>query len=284
MTPTPHHTSAHQALTDLAHQPEDQWDLARASLWLAKWAEPNLNIDVYDRHLISLVHDVRAYVANDTDDPYLIIEAAQQILARRYGYVGVTDPAERADGANMARTIDRRRGHAQTLAILYHLVIADFNQHVEIIDFQPRTLVAVQTRSERLLLDPVDGGRLLSARDLRQLLDRHAISDEPFNPMALTTMTPKSVLLSLQHLIKAHHLRYVAPEAALQAIEGALLFAPTEAKLWRELGLLHARLDHLLDATQALEHYLQLPSDDTHRYTASQMLQDLHRELERTKS
>ena len=278
--------TVHQALSRIAKQTDDTLNLAEAALWLAKWAEPDLKLDAYRRHLDTLVQDTRVYIANDMDDDDIVLEAAHQIVARRYGYAGALDPAERAESANMARTIDHRRGGALILSILYRHVLQAFKRTVEIINFPPRALIAVhntgqRTKEGRTVLDPFDGGKVLSARDLRRLIKKHHGDKGELAPEHLSPLRPHQVLLSLQHDIKAHHLRHGAPEAALLAIEGALLVAPNEASLWRELGLLHARLDHLFDAAEALEHFLQLPGGDAHRYTASQMLQQLRRRIER---
>jgi len=92
------------------------------------------------------------------------------------------------------------------------------------------------------------------------------------------------VLVMLQDQVKAFHLRHAAPEAALAALEAALLIAPETPRLWREAGLLHARLDHIGDAISALERFLRLPGGDAHRYTASQLLQQLHDRKDRNRT
>jgi len=254
-------------------------DPAEGALWLAKWGEPKLNLDAYRRHLKNLVDDARAYVADDHRDDALVVEAVQQVLARRYGYVGAANPAERNDEANIAHTIDRRRGGAMVLALLYRHVFHALGRQVEMIDFAPRTLIGMHMKGARTVLDPFDGGKVLGARELRALLKTHQGERGALTPDHLKVLSSRQALLSLQHDIKAFHLLHAAPEAALMAVEGALLIAPDAAPLWRELALLHERLDHLLDATHALEHYLQLPGSGAHRYTASQKLQSLQRRL-----
>jgi len=254
-------------------------DPVEGALWLAKWAEPTLNLDAYRRHLDTLAFEARAYLADDRDDDALAVEAARQILARRYGYGGVATSAGRLDEANIARTIDRRQGNALIVALLYAHVFQALGREIEIVDFAPRTLIRLQLNGTRTLLDPFDGGRVINARDLRRLLKDHQGENGELTPNHLTALNPRQVLLNLQQDVKIFHLLHAAPEAALMAVEASLLIAPDEAYLWRELALLHERLDHLLEATRALEHFLQLPGSGVHRYTASQMLQNLQRRL-----
>lgn len=269
-----------QALGRIAALPEEDLTpaiLSEGALWLAKWAEPDLNLAPYRRHLDMLIDEARAYIG---DDHHLVFEAVRQILARRYGYAGWADQQEQNTTANLTRTIDNRRGGATTLAILYAHVLSALGCAVEFLDFAPRMLIGITSPSGRDILDPYAGGTLLNARALRRLLKEHHGQQGELVPGQLSALAPRHVLLRLQHDIKVHHLRHAAPEAAIHAIEGALLVAPATTALWRELGLLHARLDHLEDATHALERFLQLPGGDAHRYTASQLLQQLRRRLD----
>ena len=270
-----------EALSAIGMQDGGAIHVADAALWLAKWTEPDLKIDAYRRHLQTLVQAARAYVGPDPHTPGLILEATRQILARRYGYGGITDPGETAQAANLARVIDHRRGGAHALCILYAHVLGAFDIKPDILDFPARALVAVADAKERVIIDPFAGGRIVGARALRQLIKDTQGQQGELTPDGLMVMDRRAVLLALQHDIKIHHLKLGAPEAALHIIEGALLIAPNDARLWRELGLLHARLDHVLDAIDALETFLRLPGSDAYRYTASQMVQQLRRRLDK---
>ena len=255
--------------------------LAEAALELAQWVEPHLNLAAYKRHLDVLSADVRAYIGPDTHDTAIAIEAARQILARRYGYLDINNTHERADGANLARTIDRRRGNPETLAILYAHVLSPYIQDLQWLALDQHVFVGVPGGSERTLIDPVSGGRTVTARQLRRMLSDNPDTAEALSPFSLTPLSPRQILVRLQDEIKAHHLRHAAPEAAIQALEGALFIAPNVARLWREIGVLHARLDHLLDAAEALKRFLTLPGSDAERYTASQLLQELSKRIEK---
>lgn len=268
-----------QTLAHIGEQPDDAIDPVGAALSLAAWAEPGLDLAPYQRHVQSLVDDAVAYLHDDTPSSALCAEAARQIVARRYGYGGVVlpgDPAEHGDSANLARVIDKRRGCAMALCVLYQRVLERLGVAVEILDFPARALVRIEDSSgQRLVLDPMDGARPVDARGLRKLHRDYRGGDGSLDPFHLTPLTRRDVLVALQDQVKVHHLRHAAPEAALAALEAALLIAPENPRLWREAGLLHARLEHVSDAISALEHFLDLPGGDAHRYTASQLLQQL---------
>lgn len=282
ITPIPQQTAS-AALRRIGALSEDQLSpaiVSEGALWLAKWAQPDLKLAPYHRHLNTLVDETRAYIADDRHDHAFVLEAVRQVLARHYGYIGWADPQEGEGEGNLARTIDHRRGQATPLAILYAHVLNALGCTVEFLDFSPRLLIGIQHANGRTLLDPFDGGRLLTAQALRRLLKNHHGELGELTPGQLNPLAPRKVLLRLQHDLKVHHLRHAAPEAAVHALEGALFLAPNTPSLWRELGVLLARHDHFPDAIQALERFLQLPGSDAHRYTASQLLQRLRRKLD----
>jgi len=268
-----------ETLMRIGAQPDPAIALADAALALAAWAEPGLDLGPYHRHMQSLKDAARAYLHHDAASARLCAEAARQIIPRRFGYGGMVlpgDPGEQGDGANLARVIDKRRGGAMALCVLYHTVLENLGVRVEILDFPARPLVRIEdAQGARLVLDPVHDARLIDARDLRELYRAHRGGDGALNPFGLSPLKRRDVLVALQDQIKVHHLRHAAPEAALAALEAALLIAPETARLWREAGLLHARLDHVGDAISALRRFLELPGGDAHRYTASQLLQQL---------
>ncbi|MEG3616979.1 tetratricopeptide repeat protein [Magnetovibrio sp. PR-2] len=246
--------------------------LATAALDLAQWSEPHLNLAPYHRHLQLLSSDVRAYIGADEGDSALAIEAARQILARRYGYCYLDDAVVQV---NQVRTIDRRCGGAETLAILYAHVLSEHVHNLELLAFSTRILLGIPVGGERLLIDPLSDGRPVSARHMRQMLSSAKDGPQDLTLLDLKPLSSRQILLRLQDGVKTHQLRHAAPEAATQALEASILLAPNEPRLWRELGVLYARQDQLLDAARALERFLTLPGNDAQRYTASQLLQEL---------
>ena len=271
--------SVRQRLVHIGGLPDGSIALAEAALTLAAWSEPKLDLGPYRRHLQALAHEARAYLGDDEPLAQLSAETARQIVSRRYGYSAMLvtgEPGEQSDGANLARVIDKRRGAPAALCILYFHVLSVLGVRVEVLDFLPRPMIRIQDRAgQRLVIDPQDDGCIIDARALRTLYRAHRGGDGDLDPFQLGTLHKRDLLVMLQDQIKVHHLRHAAPEAALAALEGALLVAPDNARLWREAGLLHARLEHVGDAIAALRQFLELPGGDAHRYTVSQLLQQL---------
>lgn len=272
-------------LQSIGRRADDDIDLSAAALALSAWSEPGLDLMPYRRHLDALRHDVIAYVHHDDAGARLAAEAVRQVLHKRYGYAALLERDIPSEGALLTRVIDKRRGHALALAVLYRHALGGLDVSADIIDFPARALLRIDdSRGQRLVIDPWDGGRVLDARGMRALVREARGGANGLDPFRLRTFANRDVLVALLDHLKTQHLRHAAPEAALAALEGALLVAPQNARLWREAGLLHARLDHIGDAISALTRFLDLPGSDVHRYTASQMLQQLQSRLDRTES
>jgi regulator of sirC expression with transglutaminase-like and TPR domain len=62
-------------------------------------------------------------------------------------------------------------------------------------------------------------------------------------------------------------------------IDLTLRIAPEEPTLWRECGLLNARLDRIQAAVDALEEYLRLGAGEQARYNTTILLQELRTRL-----
>ncbi len=268
------------ASNDLARiaQLEDRAiNLMDGALALARWADPTLEIEPYRRHARALIHDARAFAGDGPVDVDCGADATRQILARRYGYGPIRDPHAQADTANLARVIDRRTGSATALCLLYAHVLEGLELKTTILDFSARPLVRIEdVHGTRRIVDPLKGGRTLDASALRRAHQTGTEAMQPLNPFHLRTLERRALLVRLQDQIKSHFLRKGMLDAAVSALEAALLIAPNDVRLWRESGALHIRFDRVPEAISALEHLLQLPGAESHRYKTSQILQTLY--------
>jgi len=242
-----------------------------AALGLARWSEPALDISPYKRHVQTLIQAAQDYIGKDFDDAHIAIEAVRQVIAKRFGYATKTFGDTPQDLLNLARVIERRRGGAWILCLLYAHVLEHLGQQVDIVDFPARPLVRVRCQHEHIILDPLNAAKPLSASQLRPMFK----DDQNFSPFAIKTLDKRQVLVQLLDLQKLDGLRHNAPEAAISILEASVLIAPLEPQLWHQLGLLHAHLDHVQESIAALKCFLDLPGRAEFRYSATQLIQQL---------
>lgn len=277
MKPTP---DIRQRLAAIGTAADHAVDIADAALALAAVRRPDIALEPYRRHLDKLAREVGQHAGRGAAVPIEIqIEALREVVAKRYGYVGAEDAFDDLEAANLTRAIDRRTGLPVALGIIYIHAATAQGWTLVGIDFPARFLLRIEHAGQRVILDPFDGLRVLGAADMRTLFKAIAGADAELTPAHYRVMTPREVLLRLQNNIKTRLLQARQFEDALDVIETMLLIAPNATALWRESGLLNARLDNVKAAVAALEEFMRRDSGDTTRYRTSVLLQELRGRL-----
>ena len=270
-----------ERLTEIGKADDGDIDLGLAALSLASGQRPGVPLEPYQRHLDGLARDVRAYAGGTEPDVGLDlrIEALVQIIVRRYGYGGTDAVFDDLDAANLMRVIDSRSGLPVAIGILFIVTARALGWDISGLDFPGRFLVRLEAGGTRKILDPFAGGAVVEAPDMRDMFKAVAGNHVELTPGHYRAMSNRGILLRLQGNIKIRLLRGERWDDALEVIETMLLFAPSEAELWREAGLLHNRLDHVGGAVRALEEYLRLTGGGDARYNTSVLLQELRARL-----
>lgn len=271
----------HRNLACVGNGPDSEIDLAETALSLAASRRPGVSLDPYRRHLARLVSEVGAYLgrARMAGRLELRTEALRQVVARRYGYAGAKHVLEDPDGANLMRVIDHRIGLPVAIGIIYIHVARRLGWTIDGLDFPGLFLLRLEHRGERIVLDPNDGLRVLTARDMRASLKAAAGNHAEMRPGAGRVLGNRDILLRLEGARKRCLLSAERIEDALAQLETMLILAPDEAPMWREVGLLNARLDQVPEAVSALEEYLRLGPGAGARYRTSVLLRELRLRL-----
>lgn len=254
---------------------DDALDLAEVALLLASLDRPGVSLSPYRRLFASLAEGVRGYVAGAPDGVALRAEALAQIIHKRFGFGGHDDVFDDADASNLMRCIDRRLGLPVVLGLLYIDTAQKLGWAAGGMAFPSRFLLSLELAGERAVIDPFDGGRVLNVAGLRGLIKTVVGHEAELAPRYFERVSNRDVLLRMQNNKKIRLLRGGRFADALDVVESMLLFAPGRATLWREAGMLHAKLDQIDDAVRALSAYLERATDDASRYRTSMLLQEL---------
>jgi len=255
-------------------------NVANMALLVGALDRPALPLARYQRHFDNLADKVGKYARID-DGPVPadeMADALKQILIRNYGY-GPGDHTSDQDCYDLTRVVDSRAGSSETLAILYLETARRLNWDVHVLLVPGRVLVRLESEGERVIIDPIGDGRPLEPADIRAIIKAFGGNDAELTPDGLAPLSDNDLLLRMFAAKKALLLRGKRLEDAADVIDTALLVAPTEATLWRERGLINARLDRIRDAIDALEEYLRLGEGDEGRYHTTILLQELRGRL-----
>ena len=120
---------------------------------------------------------------------------------------------------------------------------------------------------------------ILTPFDLRDIYKAVSGPQVEIQPRHTGAMSNRAIILRSRRNAKVLHLRSENLEGALEVVETLLMLAPAEPALWREAGILNARLDRVAEAVAALEQYLETAGIDASRYRTSILLQELRGRL-----
>ena len=140
-------------------------------------------------------------------------------------------------------------------------------------------MIRIGGGAELRIVDPFNGGIERTAADLRELLKATAGLDAELSPEHWAAVGNRDVLVRLQNNIKARHEQAGRAEEALRVIERMQLFAPDMMLLWREAGVLHARLGNMNAAIAAFETIVERADSDQARHDAASIIQKLKARL-----
>jgi len=245
-----------EILRRAGESPETGLDLAETALALAALDRSGVALDRYRRHLADLGEAV-GHAAEELGGGIAAAGGALgAVIAEGFGYVGDAETYEDVQNANLMRVIDRRKGLPVALGILYIHVARSQGWSMVGLNFPGHFLVRLEIDGERMILDPFHAGVERKTGEMRDLLKAVAGTGAELRPEHSAAVADRDILLRLQNNIKLRHLRADEVGRALDILEGMQLIAPREPLLWRESGLLNARLGNLGAAIDNLERFM----------------------------
>ena len=270
--------SAESALRALGRRPDDAIDLGEGALALAALDRPQADLAAARAHIAGMAREVarRAGSQAALDDRR---NALVEVIRLGHGYRGDAATYDDLRNANLIDVIERRKGLPVALGILYIQVARAQGWSARGLDFPGHFLFRLEAGGERAVMDAFHDGRLRDAAELRELLKAVAGLDAELRPRHYRPVGDRDVLLRLQNNVKTRHLRDGRLEAAARTIDDMLLFAPDRAALWREAGVVRARLGNLRAAAAAFEAVLERAPDDRARDEARAVLRRLRNKI-----
>lgn len=268
-------SEAREILRRVGTQRDEDIDLGEAALALGALDGPERPLEHYRRHLAAIARDMTDRFDPDHDGLAARIALLHEVILERFGYAGDTDSYDDLQNANLLRVIDRRKGLPVALGILYMHAARALGWSIVGLNFPGHFLVRLDRDGERAILDPFNDGQVRTAVDLRDLLKATAGAAAELEPGHYQPVRNRDVLLRLQNNLKLRFLSANEIPRALEVLESMRLFAPEEAALWRETGLLEAHSGNVPDAIRALETFMRLADNDRHMHQAAMLIQQL---------
>jgi len=267
---------AERILREIGTRADEDIDLAEGALALAALDRPGVALDRYRDHIARLADDVGDVLARGG---FALVDALNEVVLKSHGYCGDMLTYDDIQNANLMRVIDRRKGLPVALGILYLHAARAHGFAADGINFPGHFMIRLGEDGARLIVDPFNDGIERTAVDLRELLKATAGMEAELAPEHYAAVGNRDILVRLQNNIKARHERAGRPEDALRVIEGMLMFAPDMMPLWREAGVIHARLGNLGSAIEAFQKIVDCAENDSARHDAATIVQKLKARL-----
>jgi len=258
---TPTTDAIRREFVEIACRPDDEIDLAHASLWVAAEATPTLDIPSYLTRLDELAAQIEPQVRAATDLESAVVQL-NQLLFEQERFRGNSDDYYDPRNSFLNDVLDRRRGIPISLSILYITVAERAGLQAQGIGFPGHFLTQVSGEPD-ILVDPFHCCVVTPEECLTRLRDAFG-PETKFAPEMLEPTPKKRILMRMLVNLKQIYLRQDELEAALGCSDRILLLEPEAALEVRDRGLLFQALECYSAAQDDLERFIELaPGDES---------------------
>ena len=259
-------------LVKMTQQRDEEIDLGRAALVLAKQRYPDIAVEPYLAALDAIAAAVRRQLGEDADPRRMVAQLNRQLYEVE-GFRG--NEREYYDPRNsyLNEVLDHKVGIPITLSIVYMEVGRRIALPLVGVGLPGHFLVRVLTTEGGLLIDPFAGGAELTEDDCQERLDRVYGGLLRLEKKMLQPVTKKQILVRILNNLKTIYLNQGEFEAARDVVQNILALEPSSMSDLRDRGLLYYRENRFDEALSDLRKYLLLATNAEDR---EQIKQTIH--------
>ena len=265
------------ALFELAQLENDQIDLAKGALLIAKDAYADLDIEVYLQRLNQMAEELQSQIGNaaDTSDQ---INHLNRYLFEEQGFAGSSqEHYYDARNSYLNEVLERKTGIPITLSIVYMEIGKRIGLPLVGVGFPGHFIV--KHRDLEAVIDPFERGQILSDEDLSERLTRIFRESMPIHPRFLQAVTNKEILARMLRNLRQIHFRKEEHEKAVNVGEQITWLAPQSAQDYRDLGYLYYQVNAYGKSLAAFNTYLRLSDDPSDREEISRNIRVLTQQI-----
>ncbi len=257
-----HPALARRRFEEIAGRPDPLLDLVEGSLVIALEENPSLDLDRYLSEVHSWSEAVRGRLEGSRDVER-IVETINRVLYDEEGFHGENDDYYDPRSALLSEALERHAGLPITLSILYLELSRRVGIEAAGVALPGRFLVKFTGPFGVVVVDPFDGGRVLSTPELQKILDSMFGGGVQLREHHLRSFSPKEILArELAHLKAAYLAQHDLPRAAA-SIDRLLILDDRDAYEVRDRAALAMQMHAYRQAIDLFERYLSLmPSAD----------------------
>jgi len=215
---------------------------------------PELDISKYIEKLNEIGNSLKFSIKKN-DNPTYKISMLNEHLFEYVGFKGDKDDYYNPKNNFLNDVIEKKSGIPITLSIIYTEIAKHIGLDLRIVGFPSHILVKY---GEEMILDPFNGGKLLSIDDLRNMLYQKYGEEVEFSPEFLNEIEPEKILIRITRNLKNSYVQSFAYDMAMRCINMILALEPISSEEIRDKGILEDRLLNHDQALTCLNQYLEI--------------------------
>ena len=265
------------ALFELTQLENDQIDLAKGALLIAKDAYADLDIEVYLQRLNQMAEELQAQIGGEADTSDQI-NHLNRYLFEAQGFAGSSqEHYYDARNSYLNEVLERKIGIPITLSIVYIEIGKRIGLPLVGVGFPGHFIV--KHRDLEAVIDPFEGGQILSDEDLSERLTQIFRESVPMHPRFLQAVTNKEILARMLRNLKQIYFREEEYEKAVRAAERITWLDPQAAQDYRDLGYLYYQVNAYAKSLASFNTYLRLSDDPPDREEISRNIRVLTQQI-----
>jgi len=252
-----HPAVARQRFREIAALPEPRVDLVEASLLIAAEDQPGVDVE---RHLreVGAWSEAVASRLRGSHDVERVVEAINRQLFEEEGFHGEDDDYYDPRSALVSEMLDRHAGLPITLSILYLELTRRVGAEAAGISLPGRFLVKFSGYFGEVIVDPFDGGRVVTPLELQQILDQVYGGGVRLREHHLRSFSRREILARELAQLKAAYIAQHDIARAAASVDRLLILDARDAYEVRDRAGLAMQMHTYALAIECLERYLDL--------------------------
>jgi len=270
---------ADEALRQFAvevERPDRDIDLGRAALVMARSEDPDLDIARY----LSRLDELAARSAVDPDgvrrgaDPVAVLHRLREFLFAEVGFAGNRRDYFDPRNSLLNEVLDRRLGIPITLSLVLIEVGRRVGLDLHGIGLPGHFITGLGVGGDRILLDPFNRGRILTADSCQSVVTKAVGRPIPLRESHFARVGKRQFLARMLNNLRAVFWKREEWDKVVPVLDRLLVLAPEVASLARDRGTALARLGRPYQATLEWERYLlRCPEADDYEQVRAHLRQ-----------
>jgi regulator of sirC expression with transglutaminase-like and TPR domain len=252
-----HPAVARQRFREIAALPEPHVDLVEASLLIAAEDQPGVDVDRHLREVTAWSEAVSARLRG-SHDVERVVEAINRQLFEEEGFHGEDDDYYDPRSALVSEMLDRHAGLPITLSILYLELTRRIGAEATGIALPGRFLVKFTGYFGEVIVDPFDGGRVVTPVELQKLLDQVYGGGVKLREHHLRSFSRREILARELAQLKAAYIAQHDIARAAASVDRLLILDARDPYEVRDRAGLAMQMHAYAFAIECLERYLDL--------------------------